>query len=212
MSEAALQERRRKQGWAAPGGFHDFLVGVLKVALPATIGVLIAFLALAPLQKGKEISFILDKSKVDVTRERLRVETARYRGQDERGRPFTLDASSAVQVSAADPVVQLSGVEARILLEDGPASVQARQGRYDMDKEQVDVVGQILFSAADGYKLRTRDVAVNLNDRVMTSRGRVDGTMPLGRFSADRMMVDLPDRRVVLTGRARLHIVQGGLR
>jgi lipopolysaccharide export system protein LptC len=81
-----------------------------------------------------------------------------------------------------------------------------------MDKEQVDVVGQILFSAADGYKLRTRDVAVNLNDRVMTSRGRVDGTMPLGRFSADRMTVDLPDRRVVLTGRARLHIVQGALR
>jgi lipopolysaccharide export system protein LptC len=170
------------------------------------------FSRLAPLQKGKEISFILDKNKVDVTRERLRVETARYRGQDERGRPFTLDAASAVQVSAADPVVQLAGVEARILLEDGPASVQAREGRYDMDKEQVDVVGQILFSAADGYKLRTRDVAVNLNDRVMTSRGRVDGTMPLGRFSADRMTVDLPDRRVVLTGRARLHIVQGALR
>jgi lipopolysaccharide export system protein LptC len=142
MSEAALRERRRKQGWAAPGGFHDFFVGVLKVALPAMIGVLIAFLALAPLQKGREISFILDKSKVDVTRERLRVETARYRGQDERGRAFTLDAASAVQVSAEDPVVNLSDVQAKIQLEDGPASVQAREGRYDMDKEQVNVVGQ----------------------------------------------------------------------
>ena len=212
MSEAALRERRRKQGWAAPGGFHDALVGLLKVALPATIGVLIAFLALAPLQKGQEISFILDKNKVDLTRERLRVESARYRGQDERGRPFTLDAASAVQVSAADPVVDLSVVEARILLEDGPASVQAREGRYDMDKEQVDVIGPILFSAADGYKLRTRDVTVKLNDRSLASRGRVDGTMPLGRFSADRMVVDMPDRRVLLTGRARLHIVQGGLR
>ena len=212
MSEAALRERRRKQGWAAPGGFHDFFVGVLKVALPAMIGVLIAFLALAPLQKGREISFILDKSKVDVTRERLRVETARYRGQDERGRAFTLDAASAVQVSAEDPVVNLSDVQAKIQLEDGPASVQAREGRYDMDKEQVNVIGRVLFSAADGYTLRTRDVVVNLNDRVMTSRGPVDGTMPLGRFSADRMTVDLPERRVVLDGRARLRIVQGGLR
>jgi lipopolysaccharide export system protein LptC len=36
--------------------------------------------------------------------------------------------------------------------------------------------------------------------------------MPLGHFSADQMHVDMPSRRVVLTGRARLHIVQGALR
>ena len=36
--------------------------------------------------------------------------------------------------------------------------------------------------------------------------------MPLGRFTAGGMTVDLPERRVVLTGRARLHIVQGALR
>jgi lipopolysaccharide export system protein LptC len=36
--------------------------------------------------------------------------------------------------------------------------------------------------------------------------------MPLGRFSADRMTADLPLREVTLSGRARLHIVQGGLR
>jgi lipopolysaccharide export system protein LptC len=212
MSEAAIRDRARKARWAAPGGAHDWIVSLLKVALPAAIGVLIAFLALAPLQKTQEISFILDRNKVDITRERLRVETARYRGQDERGRPFTLDAANAVQVSAADPVVDLSGVEARILLESGPAAIEAGKGRYDMDKERVDVIGPVLFSAADGYRLATRDVAVNLNDRTMVSRGRVEGTMPLGRFSADRMTVDLPERQVVLTGRARLHIVQGRLR
>jgi lipopolysaccharide export system protein LptC len=36
--------------------------------------------------------------------------------------------------------------------------------------------------------------------------------MPLGTFTADQLQVNLPDRRVVLNGRARLHIVQGGLR
>jgi lipopolysaccharide export system protein LptC len=36
--------------------------------------------------------------------------------------------------------------------------------------------------------------------------------MPLGRFTAQEMSADLPSRRVVLSGRARLHIVQGALR
>lgn len=212
MSDAAIRERARKQGWAAPGGAHDFLVRFLKIALPATIGMLTAFLALAPLSQGPEISFILDKNKVDITRERLRVESARYRGQDDRGRPFTIDAGSAVQVSSADAVVDIRDMEARIALDGGPASLQAGQGRYDLESETVKVIGPILFSAADGYQLRTRDVSANLNRRTLESDGRVDGIMPLGRFSADRMVADLPDRRVTLTGRARLHIVQGGLR
>jgi len=45
-----------------------------------------------------------------------------------------------------------------------------------------------------------------------TETTSVQGQMPLGRFSADQLQVNLPDRKVVLTGRARLHIVQGGLR
>jgi lipopolysaccharide export system protein LptC len=184
----------------------------MKIALPAAIGVLTAYLAMTPLRKGPEISFILDKNKVETTRERMRVQTARYRGQDDRGRPFTLDAASAVQVSSEDPVVDLRGMEARIALDTGPAQLQADRGRYDMDQEKVNVIGPILFSAADGYKLSTRDVAVDLNRRLLTSDGRVDGKMPLGSFSADRMVADLADKRVVLTGRARLHIVQGGLK
>lgn len=212
MSEAAVRERVRKQGWAAPGGAHDVFVRILKIALPALIGVLTAYLAMAPLQKGPEISFILDKNKVETTKERMRVQTARYRGQDDHGRPFTLDAASAVQVSSRDPVVDIRGMEARMALESGPARIQADRGRYNMEAEKVNVIGPILFSAADGYRLETRDVAVDLNKRTMASQGRVDGRIPLGRFSADRMTVDLPSREVTLSGRARLHIEQGGLR
>ena len=36
--------------------------------------------------------------------------------------------------------------------------------------------------------------------------------MPLGRFTAGRLEVNLPERRAVLSGRARVHIVQGGVR
>ena len=212
MSEAAIRERVRKQGWAAPGGLHDLLVRFLKVALPASIGVVLAYLAIAPLQRGQDFSFILDKNKVDVAKERMRVQKARYQGQDDKGRPFTIDAASAVQATSRDPIVDINGMSAEIRLESGPARIEAQKGRYNMDAERVDVIGPILFRAADGYRLETRDVAVDLNARSLESRGRVEGRMPLGSFSAGRMSADLPQKQVVLTGRARLHIKQGGLR
>jgi lipopolysaccharide export system protein LptC len=212
MSEAAVRERLRKQSWAAPGSFHDSFMRLLKLALPAAIGMLLAYLALAPLRKGPEISFILDKTKVDFAKERMRVQAARYRGVDNKGRPFTIDAEAAVQATSRDPIVDITGMSASIRLDQGPATIRAEKGRYDMEAEKVDVIGPILFTAADGYRLATRDVAVQLDERRLQSRGRVDGRMPLGRFSADSMSADLPTRRVTLEGRARLHIVQGGLR
>ena len=212
MSELADRERVRKQGWAAPGGAHDLLVRFLKVALPAAIGVLLAYLALAPLSKTKEISFILDKNKVAVAKERMRVQAARYQGEDNRGRPFVINAQSAVQATSRDPIVDVRGMNAEIGLESGPATFAAERGRYNLERETIDVMGPILLTAADGYRLETRDVAIDLNARTMASDGRVDGRMPLGRFSADRLVANLSGRQVTLSGNARLHIVQGGLR
>jgi lipopolysaccharide export system protein LptC len=210
MSELADRNRRFRRGWAAPGGGHDQLIRGMKIALPAAIGVVLAFLAFAPLEEKQEVSFLLDKNKVEHAEERMRVEAAQYRGLDARGRPFVLVARSALQRSSTDPVVDISDMAAQIMLDEGPARLRARRGLYDMETDQVDVVGPLLFTAADGYRIATSDVIVDLRARSLVSRGRVDGTMPLGRFSADRLEIDLPERRAVLTGRARLHIVQGG--
>ncbi len=212
MSELAEQERVIKRVWAAPGGTHDHVVRLMKIALPAAIGVVLAFLAFSPLEEKQEVSFLLDKNKVEHAEERMRVESAQYRGQDSRGRPFILNARSALQQSSAVPVVDIRDMNAQIILDNGPARLRANQARYDMDRDHVDVTGPILVTAADGYRLLTRDVGVDLRERTLASRGAVEGRMPLGRFTANRLEVDLPERRAVLSGRARLHIVQRGAR
>ena len=211
MSERAERDRVVKRVWAAPGGAHDHVIRVMKLLLPAAIGVVLAFLAFAPLEEKQEFSFVLDKTKVEQSEERMRIESAQYRGQDSRGRPFVLNARSALQQSSAVPVVDIRDMSAQITLDSGPARLLARQARYDMESDRVEVQGPILFAAADGYRLGTRDVTIDLRQRRMASRGPVTGQMPLGRFSADRLEVDLPEKRVVLSGRARVHIVQGGV-
>lgn len=211
MTQRADQMRTRRQLFAAPGSSHDKMVRFLGMFLPAGIGVLVAFLALAPLLRNTEVSFLLDKNQVDIARERMRVTQAMYRGQDSEGRPFSLEAGSAVQKSSRNPVVEMNDLAARILLKDGPGVLEAGRGNYNMDTEQVSVVGPVQFSSANGYRMVTRDVDIDLPRRSMVSRGEVTGRLPTGTFRADRLRANLAERTVTLEGRARLRMTQGGL-
>jgi lipopolysaccharide export system protein LptC len=204
--------RTPRQKWARPGTRHDVLIKLLRFVLPVGVVALAGVLIAAPLANRSEISFLLDKNKVSMAQERLRVTAASYRGEDNKGQPFEIMAGSAVQTTSKDPVVRMKDLSARINLSDGPATVKANAARYDMDREVVTVDGPITFQSADGYRLQTRDVAVGINSRTVASGGPVDGQMPLGSFSAGRMTADLDGRSVVLEGRARLRIVQGGVR
>lgn len=212
MSDVAKRRRNLRQIWALPGSSHDRVVRIARVILPAGIGVLTAFLAIAPLTMSSDISFVLAKDKVEVAKERMRVSQAVYRGEDSKGQAFALRAGSAVQATSRDPVVQLNDLSAQIALAEGPATLRANRGRYDMDSERVAIDGPVLFQSTDGYGLTTRDVTVDMKSRSLASRGAVDGKMPLGTFSADKMSADLSQRIVTLEGRARLHIVQGASR
>jgi lipopolysaccharide export system protein LptC len=195
--------RDKRRAFAAPGGFHDRLIGVLAKVLPAGIGVVAAVMILAPLSPRNEISFLLDRNKVAVTSERLRVDNAMYRGLDNQGRPFSLTAGSAVQASAQVPVVRMANVIARILLADGPAELSAPDGSYDFDAERV---------TADGYSMLTHGVSIDLKGQNVVGAGGVSGAIPAGTFSADRLIANLGERSVTLDGHAHLRMEPGKLR
>lgn len=183
------------------------MIRILGIGLPLGIGVLFAFLVIAPLLMGGDVSFLLDKNKVDIAEERLRIDAAQYRGDDSQGRAFQLNAGSAVQKSSAEPVVQLNDLSAQIRLADGPASLTAQRGNYDLNTERVAVNGPIRFQAADGYTLNTHDATIDLKSRKLESGGRVNGQTPTGVFSANKLRADLEQRTITLDGNARLRIV-----
>ena len=130
QTEEAQRQRRGRQRQAAPGGFHDRLIKILAIALPMATGAIVAFLVIAPFSPRSEVSFILDRDKVEQVDERLRVDNATYRGADKKGRPFSLVADEAVQKSSKEGIVRLDEVIARILLADGPAQLTADGGEY----------------------------------------------------------------------------------
>ena len=209
MSETARRARSERQVWAAAGSNHDRVVKASGVLLPVAIGVLAAFLVMAPLTSRGDVSFLLDKNKVEVAQERLRLQSARYRGEDNNMRPFTLTAGSATQKSAAEQVVKLNALSAELQMPDGPARIVANNGRYDMTSDRVKLDGPIRFTGPNGYRLDTQDSTVDLKTRRMQSGGAVTGTVPQGTFSANGMKADLESHVVTLDGNARLRIVPG---
>jgi lipopolysaccharide export system protein LptC len=212
MSDLATKERATRQRWAIPGSTHDRLVRFTKIGLPAAVGVLVAVLALAPLDKHGDVSFILDKKKVENAPERMRVEQAKYVGTDNNGQQFDITAQRALQRSSDVPLVDIWGMFARLRLDRGPLLIAANQGQYNLDTQTVAINGPVKVAGPDGYRLATRDVMVDLKQRQLASAGPVAGQMRLGQFEAGQLKANLGNRTVVLDGGARLKIVQGAVR
>ncbi len=206
MSEVAARLQSQRRAWAHPGSSHDRLVRLLLIVLPIAIAVLAVGLVVSPLMTTAEVSFVLDKNKVDVASERLRVQSAEYRGEDAKGQAFKLNAGSAVQKSSTDAEVQLNDLNAQLGLPEGPATVRADKGRYNLQNDQVAIDGPIAFRTADGYTLDTHDATLDLKTRQLTSGGAVTGRTPTGTFSGNKLTADLEQRTVRVDGNARLRI------
>jgi lipopolysaccharide export system protein LptC len=240
MSEAALQQREHQQHWAEPGSRHDRIVKLLKVGLPSAVGVIAAVLLMAPLAKKAEVSFILDKNEVESAPERMRIESARYTGKDNKGQPFVVQAQRAIQQTSDQPIVMIQGMLARLGLETGTATIRADRGRYNLDDQRVNIMGPVRVSGPEGERLVTQNVTVDLRNRTVAGgtgtgaseqgdiqagaisgdarseqlalSGGVSGRIKLGEFTAGRVRADLGNRTIVLDGGARLKIEQGAVR
>jgi lipopolysaccharide export system protein LptC len=211
MSAQADLERNYRQRWALPGGRHDRLIRAMRVVLPSIIGLLVAILAFSPFTGQQELSFVLNKDEVNLSRERLRVVEALYRGEDSKGRPFSLRAGSAVQKTSAQPILDMTSLSGRISLQDGPASIIAQRGSYDLGKETMRVTGPLAVESP-GYGMVVSNVELSLKDRTMQSFGPVSGRTKVGTFHAGRLRADLDTRIIRLDGGVRLRIDQNAIK
>ena len=201
MTAAADRMRSRRQAFAAPGSSLDRTVRLLAVGLPALVGVVAAMMLITPLSPRGEVSFLLDRTKVAVANDRLRVDNAMYRGQDNRGRPFSLVAGQAVQRSDAVPLVEMQRLTARIGLEDGPAVLEAQRGSYAIDRNRVGLERVMMrLTLPDGpAELVAQEGTYATDESRVAIPGMVRLTAADGYALAMRgVTLDLPER--LLTG------------
>lgn len=206
MSRAAEELRRERARWALPGSGWDRFTKVMKVVLPVLAALILLAGLIWPILQDQEFSFILSKDEVDMAGDRMRLGEAVYRGEDDEGRPFVIRAGRGVQQTSTDPRVVLVDLSAHLEMTEGLATVRAERGVYNLQDETMFIDGPVLVSRTDGYRLATSDVLVDIPGRAVLGQGRIDGKLPLGSFSGDRLRADLDKRTVVLEGNARMRI------
>ena len=135
---------------------------------------------------------------------------ARYRGVDEKGRPYTLTAEQARQ--GAGDRVDLTEPKGDLRQENGGwMFVEARQGVFLQKANQVDLSKDVLLYRDDGMTLRTDSLAVDMKSGAAASSQPVHVEGPLGNLDAQGFVMFDKGGVIQFTGPARM-VVNGAER
>ena len=209
MTAKADRIRSLRRCAAVPDSRHDHIVRAAAVGLPAVVGAILAAMVVLPLFPKNEVSFLLDRNRVAMTEDRLAVSSASYRGEDDKGRSFIVNAGSAVQHSASVPVVEMRALTAQMQLSDGSAEAVAPTGAYHIDTDRMVLGGPVKMTTTTGYALQTSALSLDLKARRAFGDGGVTGQLTTGPFSADSIAADLEARTVTLDGHVHLTMTPG---
>ena len=155
-----------------------------KWLLPAAALCLLSSVALWPeiaqMREGGRIAF---RRAFSVEPDSGRMRDARYRGVDERGRPFTVTADSALQNG---PVrIDLSEPKGDIVTESGSwVMVEAHDGVYIQRAGQLDLSHDVVLYRDDGTVMRTQSAAVDVRQGAAASGDMTHAEGPFGVLDA----------------------------
>jgi lipopolysaccharide export system protein LptC len=132
-----------------------------------------------------------------------RLTDARYRGVDERGRPYAFTATSALQVTPER--IDLTEPKGDIVTESGAwLMLQSDQGVYLQHAGLLDLSGHVVLYRDDGTTLRSDTAAIDLKQGAAIGSDNVSAEGPFGTL--DAMGYTLVDKGAIIqfTGPARL--------
>jgi lipopolysaccharide export system protein LptC len=160
-----------------------WLVTASKFLLPAVALLLLASIALWP-----EFNQAADKARIVLhglraTVDGARLTNAHYNGVDQRGRPYTVTASSATQRDAER--VDLIVPNADITLENGTwINVKSKQGVYMRKAGQLDLSDDVVLYRDDGTTMNTSSATVEMKSGGASSAAATHVEGPFGTLDA----------------------------
>ena len=181
-------------------------VQLAKRLLPLAAFAALALVALWPQIAGFEegVRVAYRKPLLDVPAGAASVLEPRFRGTDERGRPYTLSAESAVQPPGSD-VIDLAKPRGDIMLDHGAwVLLESASGSFRRASRLLTLTGDVALFHDSGFEVRTDAAEIDLGsgtargDRPVSAQGPAGTLESLGFEIIDRGDV------IVFGGPARL--------
>lgn len=185
---------------------HSRFVSRAKIALP-TLAVAVLLIVVAwPMLERRNQPFIAPPDAGQ-----LEMSDARYRGEDEKSRPFEVRAERATRSNSQSKLVDLVKPEAEMVLDGGSwITISAESGRYDRQSGQLTLQGHVTLYHDQGYEFTTDTAEIDTAAGTAWGNARVTGQGPFGDVDAAGFRLANEGKTIVFTGRARLVLPNGG--
>ncbi len=169
---------------------HTRIVALLKIGFPIlAIGMLMSVFVLGPSEEdGAEIFF--SEADVDQLGQGLQITNPTFTGKTESGDSFIFKAD-LVEPDAAPPTrATITRLRGEIDFGTGTTlSVSSEGGELEIPDQILDLAGSVRLATPDGHDLAADQLSINLADGVLTGRGQVRGTGPMGRITSETLEV-----------------------
>lgn len=187
---------------------HGYIVGVLKLLLPATAIALVLLVAIWPLISKQNERFRIDlEASTAQSVSNVRMENPRYTGIDDSNQPFAVTALAMNQEDADAQDVDLEAPKADILMNDGTwAAITASTGAYNRESKLLTLETDVNLFHDNGYEFRTNSATLDLVGGNAHGAEPVEGQGPFGYLSGQGFQIFDRGARIVLTGQSRVVI------
>jgi lipopolysaccharide export system protein LptC len=179
---------------------------ILKRGLPLAAFAALAAVLLWPqitgIEEGVRVAY--RKPSLDVPAGAASVVEPRFQGTDERGRPYTVSAESALQPPGSDTVA-LTRPRGDVTLEDGAwVLLEARTGLFRRETRMLDLEGEVALFHDSGYEVRTEAAEIDLRGGTARGDRPVAAQGPAGTLDAVGFEIIERGNVLVFGGPARL--------
>ncbi len=159
------------------------MITLSKFMLPAGALLLLSSIALWPELNRAGDTARLVMHGLSATIDGARLTNAHYNGVDERGRPYTVTASTATQ--RGEDRIDLTVPNADMTMENGSwINVKSKQGVYMRKDEQLDLSKDVVLYRDDGITMTTDSATVAMKDGAASGSEVTHVEGPFGTLDA----------------------------
>lgn len=172
---------------------HSRMVRVLRVAVPATVILLLA--GLVTVQIYNPFRNILPKLPIDignlvVSGTKVTMESPHLAGFSTDQRPYEVWAKAAIQDLTDPDHLELTKPRAKVMMEDrSTVTMDARTGYYDSKLQMLDLRKDIFLQSSTGYEARMSQAYIDINNGTVMSDEHVDVKLLNGTLTSDKIRI-----------------------
>ena len=202
----AASFRGRQAPTASRMARRRVMVTLTKWLLPVAALALLSSIAVWPeVMRVKEQGRVAFRRVFSVDGDSARMKEPRYRGVDERGRPFTITADWALQAGAQR--IELTEPKGDVVPENGGwLMVESHEGVFMQQAGLLDLSRDVVLYRDDGTVLRTQAASVDVKQGVAASNDMTHAEGPFGVLDAQGFTLVDKGAVVQFQGPARLII------